>query len=58
MEEDEIEVQVETLEFGLYEEEIDELIEMLKKLKETKGKFSFDIDDENELVIHYSKDED
>ncbi|MFW5846792.1 MAG: hypothetical protein ACOCUU_01410 [Nanoarchaeota archaeon] len=53
------EVEVETLEFSLNDEEIEELISKLQSLKETKT-FTFEIDDENELQLNYeeaSKDE-
>ncbi len=44
---------VEILEFGLSEEEINELIEKLNQLKKTKTEVSFEIDDENEFLIKY-----
>jgi len=44
---------VEVLEFGLSEEEINELIEKLNHLKQTKTEISFDVDDENEFLIKY-----
>jgi len=50
------EIEVETLEFSLDDEEIDEFIELLKNLKESKDKFAFEIDEENEIVVHYNKD--
>jgi hypothetical protein len=46
---------VEILEFSLDEEEIDELMLKLNELKESKTSFNFDIDDENELAIHFDK---
>ena len=49
---------VEILEFSLDEEEIDELILKLNDLKQTKANISFDIDVENELLIHYESDDD
>ena len=49
--------EVEIWEFGLDEEEIDELINKLKNLKETKTNFSFDIDENNELLIHHEEEE-
>jgi len=52
MAEDE-ETEVEVMEFSLYEEEIDELIEKLQELKQTKEKIDFDIDEENSLTINY-----
>jgi hypothetical protein len=45
--------EVEVWEFSLCDDEIDELIEKLTKLKETKNEISFEIDDENELLIKY-----
>ena len=50
-------VDVDVWEFSLDREEIDELIEELKKLKETKSSINFDIDDTNELLIHYEEEE-
>lgn len=55
--EDEFE-DVEIWEFSLDEEEIDELISKLNNLKQTKSEISFDIDGENELLIHYESEED
>ena len=46
---------IEVWEFSLDSEEIDELIEKLKELKETKESVEFDIDEDNEFVIHYSE---
>ncbi len=46
---------VEVFEFNLIIEEIDELIAKLELLKETKESFSFDVDDENELLINFDK---
>ncbi|MBU0893813.1 MAG: hypothetical protein KKF48_03860 [Nanoarchaeota archaeon] len=46
---------VEVLEFGLDDEEIDELIEKLNNLKKTKESFEFDIDGNNELLIKYEQ---
>ena len=48
---------VELLEFSLMKEEIDELIGKLELLKESKEPISFDIDDDNELVINYEEDD-
>ena len=45
--------EVDVLEFSLTSEEIDELISKLTKLKQLKTSISFDVDDENEFVIHY-----
>ena len=44
---------VEILEFGLSEEEINELIEKLNHLKKIKTEISFTVDDENEFLIKY-----
>ena len=45
--------EVEILEFGLSEEEIDELIEKLNHLKQLKTEISFEVDEENEFLIKY-----
>ena len=50
-------IDVEVWEFSLDGEEIDELIEKLKELKETKQDVEFDVDEENELLIHYEEAE-
>jgi hypothetical protein len=55
-EEDE-EVDVEILEFALGNEEIDEFISKLNELKQTKKSIEFEIDDENELLIHHEENE-
>ncbi len=49
---------VEVLEFSLIDEEIEELITKLQLLQETKEHISFDVDEENELLIHYEKKDD
>ena len=46
---------VEIMEFSLIDDEIDELIAKLQLLKETKEQISFEVDDENELMIHYEE---
>jgi len=51
------EVNVEIMEFELNEEEINELIAKLQLLKETKEQISFDIDDENCLIINFTEEE-
>jgi hypothetical protein len=51
--EEDDEREVEVLEFSLTGDEIDELLEKLKVLKSTKTSISFDVDEENEFVIHY-----
>ncbi|MFH1787736.1 MAG: hypothetical protein ABH811_03025 [archaeon] len=53
----EIETDVEVFEFSLIDEEIDELIAKLQLLKKTKEPINFDIDDENELVIHHDNED-
>lgn len=55
MENDEINIEI--LEFSLDNDEINKLIENLQKLKQTKSNFSFEIDDELELLIHHEDDE-
>jgi len=45
--------EVEIMEFALYQDEIDDLIEKLQELKKTKDSFEFDIDEENALKINY-----
>jgi len=55
--EEDKEVEVEIMEFSLSKEEIDEMINKLKELKENKSHFQFSIDDENELIIHYEESE-
>lgn len=52
-----VEREVELLEFALCNEEIDELVAKLELLKVSKESIGFDIDDENELLIHYDKEE-
>ena len=52
---DEVETEIDVLEFGLDDEEINELMENLRKLKETKTSFNFEVDDENELLINYEE---
>ena len=55
-EEDEmIETEVNVMEFGMNEQEIDELIEKLNSLKQNKISMEFEIDDENELHINYDE---
>ena len=53
----EAETEVELMEFSLDKDEIDEFILRLKLLKEEKGSVSFEIDEANELLIHYDKEE-
>ena len=54
---EEIERDVELMEFALNDEDINELIEKLQKLKETQTSFHFEVDDENEFLVHYEKNE-
>jgi len=46
---------VEVMEFSLMDEEIEELIDKLHLLKETKEPVQFEIDDGNELIINYEE---
>ena len=48
---------VEVMEFSLTGEEIDDFISKLNQLKETKVNFLFEVDDENEFIIHYDDEE-
>ena len=48
--------EIEVWEFALDDGEIDELIEKLKELKQTKKNFEFDIDEDNQLLIHHLED--
>ena len=50
------EINIEVLEFSLSDNEIDDLIENLKRLKQTQTNFSFEIDEEHELLIHHEED--
>lgn len=56
--EDEEEYEIEVTEISLTEDEIGYLIENLKKVKESKKEFTFELDDENELLIKYQDDGD
>lgn len=49
--------EVEVWEFALNDEDIDELIGKLQELKITKKNFEFDIDEDNELLIHHEDEE-
>ena len=53
---DEEDKEVEVMEFSLDSEEIDELIVKLVTLKQTREPFSFEVDDENELLISYEEE--
>ncbi len=50
-------VEVNVTEMFLDDEEIDELIENLNNLKASKKNFSFDLDEDNELLVHHVEDE-
>jgi len=50
--------EVDLMEFSLDKDEIDEFILKLQLLKEEKGSVSFDVDDNNEFLIHYEKEAD
>jgi hypothetical protein len=45
--------EIEVWEFSLDNGDIDDMIVELNKLKETKESFSFDIDEDNELLVHH-----
>ena len=56
--EDEEELEeVDVMEFYLNDEEINELIQKLEMLKQTKQHIHFTIDEFNELLIHHEEDE-
>ena len=46
--------EVDTLEFSVDDEDIEELIEKLHALRETKS-FTFEVDEENELQFNYEE---
>ncbi len=50
--------EIEIMEISLTDGEINELIDKLLELKETKQEVNFEIDEDNELVIKYEEDED
>ena len=54
---EEEEMDVDVLEFSLNKHDIDELIEKLIRLRETQESAEFEIDDYNELLIHYEDEE-
>lgn len=56
MENDKEEVEVEVTEIGLTEDEIDEWIDRLNDLKETRDPATFELDDETELVVNFDED--
>ena len=51
--EQEIETEVESMEILLNSEEIDELIGKLNELKQNKQPVHFEINDKNEMIIHF-----
>lgn len=51
------EVEVDVLEFGLDDLDIEDLIAKLLELRETKQQVEFDLDDENKFVINYIEDD-
>ena len=51
------EKEVEVFEFSLDDAEINELIAKLVELKQTKSEIHFEVDDDNDLLISYDKDE-
>ncbi len=55
---DEEEYEIEVIEISLNEDEIEGLIGSLQKLKKSKNEFTFDLDDENELLIKYYDEDD
>lgn len=56
MTEDEM-VDIDVWEFSLDEDEIDEFIEKLQELKQTKTSFNFDVDETNEVQVNYAHSE-
>lgn len=53
---EECEVEIDILEFGLNDSDIEELIAKLLELRETKQQVEFDLDDENKFIINYEND--
>jgi hypothetical protein len=51
------ETEVEEIEFSMSEDEIDEWISELMKLKEEKGQVVLSVDDETDLKINYEENE-
>jgi len=49
--------EVDVLEFELDRDGIEELMGKLNELMETKGHIGFSIDEDNDLLIHYSENE-
>lgn len=50
-------IDVDVTEMFLNDEEINELISKLNELKRTKKQIEFEIDEENDLVIHHEDEE-
>lgn len=50
-------VEVEEIEFNLSDDEIDEWISELTRLKEEKGHILLNVDDETDLKINYGEEE-
>jgi len=48
-------VEVEVTEISLCEEDIDDLIEKLQELKQTKTEVGFEMDDENEFLFKFDE---
>ncbi len=55
---EDLDKEINLMEFELDDEQIDDLIEGLKELKEHKQNLSFTIDDENDLLIHHEDEQD
>jgi len=51
------EVEIDVLEFGLNDSDIEELITKLLELRENKQQVEFDLDDENKFIINYENDD-
>ena len=51
------EIEIDILEFGLNDSDIEELISKLLELRETKHQVEFDLDEENKFIINYENDE-
>ena len=51
------EVDVEVTEVPMTEGDINELIEKLEELRESKGEVTYELDDENELLLKYYEDD-
>lgn len=49
--------EIEVIEVPMTEGDINELIEKLEELRETRGEVTYELDDENELLLKYCDDE-